>query len=130
MPPCKSVSMYLQFISAGVTGFDDFKPSIRTEVQCNFSLLVLGTLGLVVEAGVRASRTINPYRGTVQLLSARAGGHLGSSQNLEGGIRASSSLPIGCQVSSDVFCLYEVQKGLGGITFGRVNEAASRLGLL
>lgn len=97
-------------------------------------------------SSVRVSRdlmtsTISPYKGTVRLLSARAGhtwarrrswcsceqnhqsvqrysaaslcscwADLGSSQNLEGGIRASSSLPIGCQVSSDVCCLYEVQR--------------------
>lgn len=78
MPPCESVSMYLQFISAGVTGFDDFD---HQSVQ---------------------------RHSAASLCSCWV--HLGSSQNLEGGIRASSSLPIGCQVSSDVCCLYEVQR--------------------
>lgn len=59
MPPCESVSMYLQFISAGVTGFDDINhQSVQRYLQCGFSLLVLGSLGLVVEAGVRASSSL------------------------------------------------------------------------
>lgn len=87
-------------------------------------------------SSVRVSRdlmtsTISPYRGTVQLLSARAGHTWARRRTWKAVfVRAVRCLlDARSALTSVVFMRYNV-KGLGGITFARVNEAASRLGLL
>lgn len=87
-------------------------------------------------SSVRVSRdlmtsTISPYKGTVRLLSARAGYTWARRRTWKAVfVRAVRCLlDARSALTSVVFMRYNV-KGLGGITFARANEAASRLGLL